>query len=199
MTSTIRFTGSPSGKLTVDLGRCGDLLSAIVPGMIRTRTDAGVDIDGKPLADYSPEWKETLVAMGEGTKVDLRLTGGLLNSIKRVKKAIANKMLTLTFAPGAGTSAEVAPPLAAKRAANERAMQRDTAMFGVARNRASMRRTGERGPQWNLLGLWIHRGHKGRPPRKFMGLSPDQRKDVLRQLFRTGIFKLGGHGTSGAL
>lgn len=215
MASSITFVGA-SGKPTPNWPKIADFLSAIVPGAIRQRVQAGLDIHGNPLADYSPEWKAKLAAMGEAQNVDLRLTGGLMGSVKRLQKDLSGNVLTLTFGSGAGTSAEVSTPAAKasqvarakgesggsaaykKRQALARASARETERYGVSRQRGKAVRTGNRSPQWNLLGRYIHYGGNGRPPRPWLGLSPDQRRDIFRQLLRLGMFKFGGRGTSGA-
>jgi hypothetical protein len=205
--SELRFLGTPKGSLTVDLTKTHAFLTSIVPGMIRQRVDKGIDINGAPFAAYSEAWAQTLRDMGENTNVDMRLTGGLMNSVKKLSGKVTGKVLTLTFGPGTGTSPQVTTSTRrasqkagggsegriaanAKRASLIRRQQRETAKYGVARNTGKAHRTGGRSPPWNLLGSYLQK------KRKWLGLSPDQRRDLFTQLLKTGIFKLGGRGTA---
>jgi hypothetical protein len=72
--------------------------------------------------------------MGEKTTVDLRVTGGLLSSLKLLRVTTVGPALTMFFGPDTGTSPQVAPPM---------------------KGRPRAVRTGRRGPQHNLVGAWL--------------------------------------------
>lgn len=194
-------------------------LPPLIVGAIQRRVQEGRDMHGNPFAAYSKKWRESLAAMGEADKVDLRLTGGLMGSLRLLRtERNSAQSITLVFGPDAGTSPHVVPPSqlagqkargqawldlksdaegkalgraasAEKRASMLRAQERETAKYGVARNKAKAQRTGFRGPPHNLLGLWLHRGGKGRAARPWLALSPDQRKWLREKLYALGIFK----------
>ena len=88
-------------------------IAAIVPGLILDRVDAGLDTKDKPFAPYAPDYAKALALANEDPKRDLRLTGGLMNSVK-TRRIIrrADGVVTVVIAPDAGTSPRVrlAPP-----------------------------------------------------------------------------------------
>jgi hypothetical protein len=181
---------SRSPPLRIDHAKIAKELPPLIVGAIQRRVQSGQDIEGKSFRAYSKSYQKTLAAMGEGGSTDLRLTGGLMNSIRllRVEKQSATRTV-LHFGPGAGTSPQVRAPTAKKQAANQRAEKRDNARLGVSRQRGASVRTGKRGPPHNLLGYWHHKGMGNNPARPWLGLSRAQRKDVAARLVRMGIWR----------
>lgn len=158
---TTKRTGTP---VKWDGEKAAKLIAGYVPGAIIRRTGQGIGSDGNPLAPYTAAYRATLAAMGEDPAVDLRLTGGLLNSIKVRSKAHTDRDATVVVAPDTGTSPAVYP----------------------ADGRA--KRSGRRGPPHNVLGYWIHHGTPDMRPRPFMGLSPDQVTELYRLLAKARLF-----------
>ena len=160
MAITTRRSGTP---VKFDGQKAGKLIAAFVPGAILRRTDQGISSTGAAFAPYRPSYRATLAAMGEDPKVDLRLTGGLLNSIKARDIQITPDGVRVTIAPDAGTSPAV------------------YAADGKAK------RSGDRGPPHNVLGYWIHHGI-GQVARPFMGLTPEQERELYLILGKAKIF-----------
>lgn len=140
------------------------LISGYVPGAIIRRTGHGIDANGNPFAPYTPRYRATLGKMGEDTSEDLRLTGGLMNSVKVREKRITAAGVEVVIAPDTGTSPQV-------RAVKGRA-----------------KRTGQQGPPHNVLGYWLHHGTADMRARPFMGLSPDQQAELNRILAKARLW-----------
>jgi hypothetical protein len=155
-----RRSGDP---VRIDLERAVKIIRAYVPGAIIRRTGQGLDVEGRQFAPYSDSYHHALVEMAEDTSVDLRLTGGLINSIKVRSVEQSTSSCEVTIAPDTGTSPAV-------HAANGRA-----------------KRSGRRGPPHNVLGWWLHHGTDRMPARPFMGLTPEQRAELGRLLSRAGV------------
>jgi hypothetical protein len=190
----VKFNGEKAGKL----------IAAFVPGAILRRTDQGISSTGAALAPYTSSYRRSLTKMGEDQKVDLRLTGGLMNSIKARDIQVTPDGVRVTIAPDAGTSAEVRAPseTRAYRAAGlVEGRFGETAVFKVLRkgearklerdlkreSGARMIKTGDRGPPHNVLGYWIHHGI-GQVARPFMGLTPEQERELYLILGKAKIF-----------
>lgn len=157
---TTKRSGTP---VKFDAVKAAKVISAFVPGAILLRTAQGKSTTGNAFAAYSDSYRKTLRAMGEDQKVDLRLTGGLLNSVKVRDTVTAADYVQVTIAPDNGTSAQVVP------------------------KNKKMRKTGKRGPPHNVLGYWIHHG-VGMPARPFMGLTKEQEAELYRLLGKARIF-----------
>lgn len=155
-------------KLELDPQRIAKQLAPAILGAVLARVDAGVDTKDQPFAQYSTAYLERLAKMGEDGKVDLRVTGGLMNSLKHLRTEIVGAVITMYFGPDTGTSAAVAPPPTGKKRA---------------------KRTGERGPPHNVVGLWIHEGTTRMPPRPWLGMSPANEKTIAALLKKLGVFK----------
>jgi hypothetical protein len=204
---------SRSAPLRIDHAKVARELPPLIVGAIQRRVQSGQDIEGKSFRAYSKSYQKTLAAMGEAGNADLRLTGGLMNSIRllRVEKQSATRTV-LHFGPGAGTSPQVRAPGEEERsyAREKNRMRSDKAYAkagGPLRQKQAERlqsamdketaratrgrsiRTGKRSPPHNLLGLWLHKGTSRTPARPWLGLSPAQRKDVAARLVRMGIWR----------
>lgn len=140
------------------------LIAGYVPGAIIRRTAQGLDANGQPFAPYTPRYRQTLAKMGEDQSEDLRLTGGLMNSVKVREKRVTAAGVEVVIAPDTGTSPRVV-------AAGGRA-----------------KRTGDQGPPHNILGYWLHHGTPHMRARPFMGLSPDQQDELNRILARARLW-----------
>ena len=161
MAITTKRSGTPA---KFDGQKAGKLIAGYVPGAILRRTDQGLDIKGNPFAPYRPSYRDALAAMGEDGKTDLRLTGGLLNSVKARSIETTADGVRVTIAPDTGTSPQV------------------YAADGKAK------RSGKRGPPHNVLGYWLHHGTPTMQARPFMGLSPEQERELLALLTRARVF-----------
>lgn len=171
---------------TFDSIRVAAVIKGLVPGMILERTNKGIDANGKPFAPYSKRYQSFLKRGGEDPKVDLRLSGGLMNSIKPRGTYVTRDVAHVVIAPDAGTS-PVWRPKAGSRQRAKRAQKRfrrlseagdySTHLAGRQEARAyRMQRTGKQSPQHNILGYWLHYGTPTMPARPFMGLSPENWK-----------------------
>jgi hypothetical protein len=158
---TTRRSGPP---VKFDAEKAAKVIGAFVPGAILRRTAQGTDANGEAFKPYAPSYRRTLGKMGEDQSVDLRLTGGLMNSVKVRGKSLSADGVSVTVAPDTGTSAQVAP----------------------VKGRA--KRTGERGPPHNVLGYWLHHGTAHMRARPFMGLSPAQRDQLNMLLAKAGLW-----------
>ena len=150
-------------RVEVDKARALSLVSALAIGAIKRRTGQGLDIDGKPFRPYSQTYRRMLVEGGEDpSKVDLRLTGGMLNSVAELRRRISGRRATAWIGPGTGTSPAVS----------------------LVNGRA--KRLGRRGPAHNLVGAWLHFGTAKMPARPWLGLTPKDRDSIGRQLTKKG-------------
>lgn len=158
---TTKTTGQPPRW---DGAKVAKVIAALVPGMIIRRTGQGLDRDGNPFAPYSSEYRKRLAAGGESQAVDLRVTGGLMNSIKVRSSTHTDTGATVVVAPDTGTSPAVS----------------------LADGKA--KRTGRRGPPHNVLGYWLETGNGRAPPRPFMGLTPEQERQLWAAILRAKPF-----------
>lgn len=151
-------------------------IGAIAPGLILERVDAGLDTKDKPFAAYSPNYSKALALANEDPKRDLRLTGGLMNSVK-TRRIIrrADGVVTVVIAPDAGTSPRVrlAPPWV---------VNDPEAAAAWKRTNPGAPKTGKRGPAHNVVGAWLHYGTPTMRARPWMGLSPQDVRDLRRML-----------------
>ena len=147
-----------TGRVDIDLDAVAKVAAARVPGLILKRVSAGLDVNDRPFTPYSGSYMHQLVAGGEDVVVDLRLTGGMLSSVKLRETRRTADGLELVFGPDAGTSPAVS--LAAGRA----------------------KRTGRRGPPHNVVGYWIHYGTPRMPARPWLGLSPRDAESLKKAI-----------------
>lgn len=151
-------------------------IAGIVPGLILERVDAGLDTRDKPFAAYSSSYAAALQLANEDPKRDLRLTGGLMNSVK-TRKVVrrADGVVTVIIAPDAGTSPRVrlAPPWVTSDPAAAAAWKR---------RHPGAPKTGKRGPAHNVVGAWLQYGTPTMPARPWLGLSPQDMRDLRRML-----------------
>jgi phage gpG-like protein len=152
---TVRFTQ----QIEVDSGKALALMSSLGIGFVKRRTDKGRDISGAPFKQYSATYSEALTKAGENPgKVDLTLTGGLVNSINEISRAVTQHGGVVRIGPGTGTSPQVS-------------------LWG-----GHAKRTGKRGPAHNIVGSYLHFGTPKMPARKFLGLTLKERKKISRAL-----------------
>lgn len=206
-----RVTVRTRGKIVVDTTKVERLLPALIVGHVLNRTHEGKGVDGQPFAGYSAAYRGSLARMGEGPGVDLRLTGGLLNSLRHLRTEKGGTVTTMWFGPGTGSSPQVRAKAGAakrvERATKKRARDMRTAgnisehtraaaeaavqeryERSIARARRSSR-TGKRGPSWNLVGLWIHKGTARMKARPWLGLGREGENLVARAIEKAGIFR----------
>lgn len=147
------------------------VIKGYVPGAILERTARGMSADGTPFAPYSARYREVLAQSGEDPRVDLRLSGGMLNSVKARGATITDTQVTITIAPDAGTSPVWAPK------AREHG------------GKPQSRKTGRRSPPHNVVAFLLHYGTGKLPARPFLRLSPEQ-KQRLFALIRKVVFRV---------
>ena len=165
MTVRIRLTKT----LKLDAKRIAKVLPALILGAILRRVAKGRDTSDRPFAKYSSAYLERLTEMNEGHATDLRLTGGLLNSLRHLRTSSDRDSVTITVGPGTGTSPQVQPPSRRTSASRRRRSQR----------------TRRRGPPHNVLGGWLHKGTPHMPARPWLGLSKGDLASIMRQLRET--------------
>jgi hypothetical protein len=169
-------------------------IKKFAPGAITGRTELGLDINGQPFAPYSRRYRNFLKRGGEDQKIDLRLSGGLMNSVKARDAILRADSVEVTIAPDTGTSPVWAPKAGGKRRYN-RAKRRFEKMSAagdysthLAGRQASkayrMERTGKQSPPHNVVGYWLHYGTPTMRARPWMGLDPKQRAYLLQMIAR---------------
>lgn len=178
-----------------DANRIATIIKGVVPGMILERTNKGIDINGQQFAAYSRRYRNRLRLMGEDPKVDLRLSGGLLNSVKARGATLRADSVEVTIAPDTGTSPVWAPKAGGKQR-QERAMRKfvraskkgNYAMIPIAARQEATayrsRRTGKQSPPHNIVGYWLHYGTPTIKARPWMGLTPQQYAELVREIAR---------------
>jgi hypothetical protein len=161
-------------KASIDVLTIAKRIAAFAPGLIIDRVDAGLDIKDKPFAPYSPNYRAALALANEDGKVDLRLTGGLINSVK-VRRIVrkSSGAVVVHIGPDSGTSPRV--PLAPPWVVND-----PTARAAWAKD--PPQRRGKRGPPHNAVGAYLHKGTPTMKARPWLGLSPADLKDLRKLL-----------------
>jgi hypothetical protein len=138
-------------------------IQRFAPGAIIERTGRGLDLKGKPFAAYSPRYRNRLKRMGEDPKVDLRLSGGLLNSVKARDALLRADSVEVTIAPDTGTS-----PVWKAKAGGKR--------------REQGKRSAKQSPPHNIVGYWLHFGSPTMRARPWMGLDPTQEEYLRKRI-----------------
>jgi hypothetical protein len=154
-------------------------------GRIKRRTKDGVDVNGNPFAPYSPRYAEQRKRAGWSTKPDLWLRGGMLGGLAVVD--VDESRVLVGFQ---GTAQRT-------RFTAMTRLRRGGHFVGMQRVRASKtdKKTGGRidlvvteanGRIPNALKAFYNQ--KGRKPRRFFGLSAEDRvflaKHALRELLK---------------
>lgn len=177
---TTKRSGTP---VKFDAAKAAKVIGAFVPGAILRRTDQGISSTGQAFASYSTQYRRQLQRMGEDQKIDLRLTGGLMNSIKVRETRITGTGVEVVIAPDTGSSNQVRAP------SEIRALRQAGLVEGrFGETAISKTLTGEQGPPHNVLGYWIHHGTSTTPARPFMGLTKEQEAELYRLLGKARIF-----------
>jgi hypothetical protein len=161
-----RLPGPPPKR--IDVAAIARYVAAVAPGLIVDRVDRGVGIKDTPLAQYAPSYfRARSRALEQSAPTTLRLTGGLLASVKSRKIEISpdGTVAMITIAPDAGTSPRV------------------SLLIGRAR------RTGKRGPAHNVLGYWLQHGTAHMRARPWLGLSPSDWRDLRAGLAKVRMFR----------
>ena len=144
-------------------------------GELRRRVGQGLDVDEIRMQPYSKGYARQLQRMGERADVvDMWLTGGLVGSVKVLKREQTATRATVIVGPGTGTSPQVQPPRVTRTKSGKR-----------RKVKARATRTGGRSPAWNLLGLYHQEGRGHLPVRRWFGLSPSSRKRLLETFRRS--------------
>lgn len=161
-------------RASIDVLTIAKRVAAFAPGLIIDRVDAGLDIKDKPFAPYSANYRAALALANEDGKVDLRLTGGLVNSVK-VRRIVrkSSGAVVVHIGPDSGASPRV--PLAPPWVVNN-----PEASAAWARN--PPQRRGKRGPPHNAVGAYLHKGTPTMRARPWLGLSPSDLRDLRKLL-----------------
>lgn len=163
---TIKKSGRPPRFNAAGIAR---EIQRFAPGAIIERVGRGLDINGKQFAPYSRRYRNFLRRGGEAQNVDLRLTGGLLNSVKARDALLGADRVEVTIAPDTGTS-----PVWAPKAGSQRRAAKATAKGRDPSTSYRMQRTSKQSPPHNMVGYWLHFGTSTIKPRPWMGLDPKQ-------------------------
>ena len=183
-----RIKVTQRGRLELDVEKLGKLLGAAAVGHVLERVDVGIDLNDKPFKPYTREYVEWLQAGGENPdQVDLRLTGGLLNSVKVKTLKAAGGGVSILIGPDTGTSEiREAGGTHAFGALKGAKLVVATNKNGTPKKGAQrMRKTGLRGPPHNLVGKYLSR------KRPWLGVSPKGMKVLAALLARQQAFKGG--------
>lgn len=162
MSVTLKVTGQ---RQRVDVGAIAKVIAGLAPGLILKRTAAGFDITDKRFAPYTTGYARALAEAGEDGRVDLRVTGGMLNSVKVRSIEVTADRAVVVIAPDGGT----AP--------------------AVSLAEGGAKRTGKRGPPNNAKGYWLHNGTPEMRARPWLGLSPKDRAVIQRAVVAAGKSK----------
>lgn len=177
-------------------------IKRFAPGAIIERVGRGLDIKGQPFAAYSPRYRGILRRMGEDPKVDLRLSGGLLNSVKARDATLRADSVEVVIAPDTGTSPVWKAKAGGKKRYN-RAMRKFEKLSAageysahvagrqVSRAYRSQRvfvtdeagnRAAKQSPPHNVVGYWLHFGTPTMRARPWMGLDPTQEAYLRKRI-----------------
>ena len=163
-------------KARIPVERIAKVIAGLAPGLITERVDAGLDTSDKPFARYAPNYATALALAGEDGKTDLRLTGGLMNSVK-TKRLIkrADGVVVVVVGPDSGTSPRVllAPPWV---------VNDPDAAAAWKRKHPGAPRTNRRTRSHNAIGAYLHYGTPTMRARPWLGLSPTDIRDLRRAL-----------------
>jgi hypothetical protein len=181
-------------------------IQRFAPGAVVERVGRGLDIFGRPFAAYSRRYRNFLKRGGEDQKIDLRLTGGLMNSVKARGALLRADYVEVTIAPDTGTS-PVWRPVTTRNETRKTSAARGRGLFGEAggysgplrrsddkrlaqrlAKTGTMERTGKQSPPHNVVGYWLHNGTPTMKARPWMGLDPKQeaylREMIARVMWR---------------
>jgi len=177
-------------------------IKKFAPGAIIERVGRGVDINGQPFAPYSRRYRNFLKRGGEDQKIDLRLSGGLMNSVKARDAILRPDSVEVTIAPDTGTSPVWRPVTTGSEIRRGNAA-RGRGLFGVVggysgplrrgdekrlaqrlAKTGTMQRTGKQSPPHNVVGYWLHYGTPTMRARPWMGLDPKQRAYLFQMIAR---------------
>jgi phage gpG-like protein len=145
-------------KIETDPGKALALMSSLAVGFVKKRTDSGKDIAGNPFEVYSESYDKARTKGGYGPWVKLSLTGGMVNSITEISRAVTSNGGKVRIGPGTGTSPQV--------------------YF----TKGGAKRSGKRGPAHNIVGAYLHFGTAKMPARKFLGLTHRERGKISKAL-----------------
>jgi hypothetical protein len=155
--TTVILRRQSQGRLFVNLEQMAERLKADVVGRILRRVAQGRDIDDRNFAPYTTGYKRKLKLAKESDLVDIRLTGGLLNSVKVTRIDMNPSGFVMYVGPDTG------------------------AVNKVKFQKGSMERDGKGSATNNQVGYWLQ-NHK-KKPRKWLGLSPTDKANMRRYLW----------------
>jgi len=159
------------------------LIKAFVSGAILQQADAGIDITGSPYKEYSPGYKRALARASEDTKVDLRLSGSLLTSIKSKSEEGSNGGFSVVFAPDTGSGPKVTLGQGKVEKVRGNRDERGRILKG------GLKKGERRAISNNILAYNIHNGEGNMPKRPFLGLTPENQAELLQILREARIIE----------
>lgn len=165
---TVKWSKTP----TVNLNVARVFFETHLPSAIIIRTQKkSLDRYGNSLGDYSEGYNNRRARMGESTgRVTLRLTGGLLNSIRARDSVMKKTSVSVTIGAGANPSKVVRPP--------------KDGGFGRWEIDAS-----KIGPRYNQILYWLGPGARGKK-REILGFSKRELKAIAKKITKLkGILK----------
>lgn len=152
--------------LAADKDALAHAMAVTAMGIISERVARGVDMYGRPFKRYSPSYRRALALEGMGTKVDLALTGGLLQSLHPLRSLVTPNAISTTI--GVDSSASRFVPLLPPW------------VDGRRRKKWRQRQLSKphQGVPHNIVGAWLHNGTARMPARPWLGLSPDDQEQL---------------------
>lgn len=165
---TVKWSKTPR----IDLNVARMFFETHLPSAIIIRTQKkSLDRYGKPLGEYSDGYGKRRVRMGESDgRVVLRLTGGLLNSIRARDSVMKKTSVRVTIGAGANRSKVVRPP--------------EDGKFGKWEIDAS-----KVGPRYNQILYWLGPGSRGKK-REILGFTKKELKAIAKKITKLkGIMK----------
>ena len=150
-----------TGRLSIAPKAVARFIASQAIGRIKRRIARSRDVRDRPFAPYSASYRRALVEGGRRTRVKLSLTGGLLRAIHVVREQVSRThvLVVLGFRPTSSQQVRL-------------------------RGGRARRSKSRYGPPHPRLASWLHHGTQHMPARPFFGLSPADRRLILRQLAR---------------
>ncbi len=155
-------------KLALDLDKTllANAMAVTAMGIISARLTHGLDMHGRPFKPYSASYKRALALEGMNSKVDIALSGGLLQSLHTLRTWSTPTLVASVIGVDSSPSRfmPLLPPwIKPEQRRAWRKVQLAKPHHGVPHN---------------VLGAWIHNGTGRMPARPWLGLSPKDQADL---------------------
>ena len=155
----------PKTKVVLDQDQLLDYVTTRFVGMVIKRTRKGLDVDGKSFVSYSNAYIRQLAATGrgDGSRVDLTLTGGLLSSLGERRRQITKDRAEVWIGPSTskGPALKYSSPPDGK-----------PAMISDGTSKKTHAQ----------IGSYHHRGKGHNPRREWLGLTRAEWRKLAREL-----------------